>query len=103
MPILSFLLAITRLILFVMVTTTIFCFLLITNIFYTKKVERGIIYRRKIIRILHFILGAKITEYGKEPISIKDVSDEYPVIQCYDYEAYWHGNLCPKCKQYTRI
>ena len=35
MPILSFLLAITRLILFVMVTTTIFCFLLITNIFYT--------------------------------------------------------------------
>jgi 1-acyl-sn-glycerol-3-phosphate acyltransferase len=68
MPILSFLLAITRLILFVMVTTTIFCFLLITNIFYTKKVERGIIYRRKIIRILHFILGAKITEYGKEPI-----------------------------------
>jgi len=45
--------------------------------------------------------SAEINEYGKEPISIKDVSDEYPVIQCYDYEAYWHGNLCPICKQHT--
>lgn len=71
MPILTFSLAVTRLILFVLVTVTIFCLLIITNIFYTKKskkIERGIIYRRKIIRILHIILGSKITVYGKEPV-----------------------------------
>ena len=50
--------------------TTIFVFLLITNIFYKKKekkIQRGIIYRREIIRILHKILGSKITIYGNEP------------------------------------
>ena len=48
----------------------IFSFILITNIFYknkSKKIQRGIVYRRSIIRILHFILGSKITVYGKEP------------------------------------
>ena len=70
MNLLRYVLAITRLILFVLVTFTIFVFLLITNIFYKKKekkIQRGIIYRREIIRILHKILGSKITIYGNEP------------------------------------
>ncbi|AMC10499.1 hypothetical protein Lupro_04230 [Lutibacter profundi] len=44
--------------------------MLITNLFYKskdKKIERAIIYRRFIIRVLHYILGTKITIYGKEP------------------------------------
>ncbi len=70
MNLLRYVLAITRLVLFVLVTSTIFVFLLITNIFYKKKekkIQRGIIYRREIIRILHKILGSRITVYGNEP------------------------------------
>jgi len=70
MIILRTLLAVTRLFLFALVTVVIYTLLLITNIFYkseAKKVERGIIYRRTIIRLLHYIVGSKIIEYGKEP------------------------------------
>ena len=70
MYILYYSLAITRLLLFVIITFTIYCILLFTNLFYknpTKKIERGIIYRRTIIRILHKLLGSKITVYGTEP------------------------------------
>ena len=70
MIILRTLLAIIRLVLFVLVTSIIFGLLLFTNIFYTsksKKIERGIIYRRLNVRILHYILGSKITVYGEEP------------------------------------
>ena len=64
------LLGFIRLLLFAIVTSTVLGFLLLTNLFYkteSKKIERGIIYRRKIIRTLHYILGSKITVYGKEP------------------------------------
>lgn len=70
MIILRTLLAIIRLVLFALVTSIILGLLLITNKFYTsksKKIERGIIYRRLNIRLLHYILGSKITVYGKEP------------------------------------
>tara|TARA_R110001583_G_scaffold195545_1_gene375849 strand:+ start:2176 stop:2925 length:750 start_codon:yes stop_codon:yes gene_type:complete len=72
MIIIRTLLAVTRLLLFALVTASIYSLLLITNLFYKnkdKKIERGIIYRRQIIRILHVILGSKITVYGKEPIT----------------------------------
>ena len=71
MTILKLLLSFARLLLFVFVTFIILCTLLLTNIFYksnSKKVERGILFRRTNIRILHFILGSKITVYGKEPV-----------------------------------
>jgi len=71
MTILKFLLSFTRLLLFIFVTLTILCLLLLTNLFYksnSKKVERGILFRRTNIRILHYILGSKITVYGKEPV-----------------------------------
>ncbi|MFK5959688.1 MAG: lysophospholipid acyltransferase family protein [Lutibacter sp.] len=64
------LLGIIRLLLFAIVTSTILTALLFTNLFYkskSKKIERGIIYRRIIIRVLHYILGSKITVFGKEP------------------------------------
>jgi len=70
MIILRTLLAVTRLLLFALVTVVIYSSLLITNLFYkteNKKIERGIIYRRAIIRLLHYIVGSKIIEYGKEP------------------------------------
>ncbi|NOR29196.1 MAG: hypothetical protein GQ540_11780 [Lutibacter sp.] len=71
MRIFKTLLAVIRLILFAFVTATVYSLLLITNLFYKhkdKKIARGIIYRRQIIRILHVVLGSKITVYGKEPI-----------------------------------
>ena len=64
------LLGFIRLLLFAIVTSTVLGFLLLTNLFYkteSKKIERGIIYRRGIIRTLHYILGSKITVFGKEP------------------------------------
>lgn len=69
MRVLKFLLAITRLLLFALVTLIIYSALLLSNLFYkdrAKKISRGIVYRRFIIRILHKILGSKITVYGKE-------------------------------------
>ena len=33
-----------------------------------RKLERGILLRRFTVRILHFILGSKITVYGKKPL-----------------------------------
>ena len=71
MSIFKTLLAVIRLILFALVTISVYSLLLITNLFYKhkdKKIERGIIYRQQIIRILHVVLGSKITVYGKEPI-----------------------------------
>ncbi len=65
------LLAIGRLFLFIMVAVFFFCLLLVISVFYKskeKKLERGILLRRFAIRILHPILGSKITVYGKEPI-----------------------------------
>lgn len=65
------LLAIFRLILFSLITITFFSLLLFINLFYknkAKKIEHNIIFRREIIRILHYLLGSKITVYGKEPI-----------------------------------
>jgi len=64
-------LAIIRLFLFILVALTFFFLLLIISLFYKskeKKLERGILLRRFAIRILHPILGSKITVYGKEPI-----------------------------------
>lgn len=65
------LLAIFRLILFSLITITFFSLLLFINLFYknkAKKIKHNIIFRREIIRILHYLLGSKITVYGKEPI-----------------------------------
>lgn len=62
--------AIIRLLLFAFVTTIILGFIVFTNLFYKSeatKIERGIKYRRTNIRLLHRILGSKITMYGKEP------------------------------------
>lgn len=70
MIVLKYILAVFRLLLFAFVTATILSFVLITNFLYkskTTKITRGIIYRRTIIRMLHYILGSKITTYGKEP------------------------------------
>lgn len=71
MAIFGGLLAITRLFLFISVALFFFCLLLVINLFYKskeKKLERGILLRRFAIRMLHPILGSKITVYGKEPI-----------------------------------
>jgi len=67
----GFFLAIGRLFIFVLVALFFFCLLLVISLFYQskeKKLERGILLRRFAIRILHPILGSKITVYGKEPI-----------------------------------
>jgi len=72
MKIFRIFLAVFRLVLFALVTITFYSLLLFTNLFYKnkdKKIARGIIYRRQIIRILHVVLGSKITVYGKEPIT----------------------------------
>ncbi|MFA5300346.1 MAG: lysophospholipid acyltransferase family protein [Lutibacter sp.] len=64
-------LAIGRLFLFIFIVLIFFCLLLVISLFYQskeKKLERGILLRRFTIRILHFILGSKITVYGKEPV-----------------------------------
>ena len=45
--------------------------------------------------------SSDIHEYGKPPISIRDESDEYVAIQCGNFKAYRHGNLCPSCKEHT--
>jgi 1-acyl-sn-glycerol-3-phosphate acyltransferase len=66
------LLAIGRLFLFILVALFFFCLLLVISLLYKskeKKLERGILLRRFAIRILHPILGSKITVYGKEPIN----------------------------------
>lgn len=70
MIVLKTLLALIRLLLFALITSIVFGFLLVTNLLYkteSKKIERGIRYRRSNIRLLHRILGSKITVYGKEP------------------------------------
>lgn len=72
MAIIGGLLAIVRLFLFILVALFFFCLLLVISVFYKskeKKLERGILLRRFAIRILHPILGSKITVYGKEPIA----------------------------------
>ena len=64
------LLAIIRLILFFLVTLIIYSSILFTNLIYknkAKKITQGIVLRRLIIRISHYILGSKITVYGKAP------------------------------------
>lgn len=64
--------AIGRLLLFILIAIFFFCLLLVISVFYKskeKKLERGILLRRFAIRILHPILGSKITVYGKEPIN----------------------------------
>lgn len=63
-------LAAIRLLLFVLITLTVYGILLLTNLFYKnkdKKIKRGIVFRRFIIRLLHIVLGSRITVYGKEP------------------------------------
>ena len=72
MAIIGGLLAIGRLFLFILVAVFFFCLLLVISIFYKskeRKLERGILLRRFAIRILHPILGSKITVYGKEPVA----------------------------------
>lgn len=72
MVVIGFILAIGRLFLFILIASIFFCLLLVISIFYKskeRKLERGILLRRFAIRILHPILGSKITVYGKEPIS----------------------------------
>lgn len=72
MAIIGGFLAIGRLLLFISVAFFFFCLLLVISVFYKskeKKLERGILLRRFAIRILHPILGSKITVYGKEPIA----------------------------------
>ena len=69
MALLRTVLALIRLVLFLMVASVIYAFILISNLFYSdknKKLYRGIVYRRTIIRIIIVLLGAKITQYGKE-------------------------------------
>ena len=71
MAIIGALLAIGRLLLFIIIASIFFCLLLFISLFYQnkeEKLERGILLRRFVIRILHPILGSKITVYGKEPI-----------------------------------
>lgn len=71
MAVIGGLLAIGRLLLFILVAVFFFCLLLVISVFYKskeRKLERGILLRRFAIRILHPILGSKITVYGKEPI-----------------------------------
>ncbi len=70
MIILRTLLAAIRLLLFLLITLIIYGILLLTNIFYKnkdKKIKNGIVHRRFIIRLLHLVLGSKITIYGNEP------------------------------------
>jgi len=72
MAVIGGLLAIGRLLIFILVAVFFFCVLLVISVFYKskeRKLERGILLRRFAIRILHPILGSKITVYGKEPIS----------------------------------
>ncbi|MHB1105953.1 MAG: lysophospholipid acyltransferase family protein [Lutibacter sp.] len=72
MTVIGGLLAIGRLFIFILVAVFFFCLLLVISTFYKskeKKLERGILLRRFAIRILHPILGSKITVYGKESIS----------------------------------
>jgi 1-acyl-sn-glycerol-3-phosphate acyltransferase len=72
MEVIGGLLAIGRLFLFILIASAFFCLLLIISLFYQgkeKKLERGILLRRFAIRILHPILGSKITVYGKEPVN----------------------------------
>lgn len=71
MAVIGGLLAIGRLFLFILIALIFFCLLMIISLFYQnkeKKLERGIFIRRFAIRILHPILGSKITVYGKEPV-----------------------------------
>ncbi|PKP11145.1 MAG: hypothetical protein CVU08_12945 [Bacteroidetes bacterium HGW-Bacteroidetes-3] len=71
MAIIGALLAIGRLLLFIIIASIFFCLLLFISLFYQnkeEKLERGILLRRFVIRILHPILGSKITVYGKEPV-----------------------------------
>ena len=71
MIILRALLGIVRLFMFACTALSIYSALLLVNLFYKDdalKVERGLIYRRSIIRIIHKILGTKITVYGKESL-----------------------------------
>lgn len=71
MGVIGFFLAIGRLFLFVLIVLIFFCLLILISLFYKseeKKLERGILLRRFFIRLLHPILGSKITVYGKEPI-----------------------------------
>lgn len=72
MAIIGGLLAIGRLFLFTLIALFFFCLLLVISLFYKskeKKLERGILLRRFAIRILHPILGSKITVYGKESVA----------------------------------
>ena len=72
MGIIGSFLAIGRLLLFILIVLIFFCLLLVISLFYRrkeKKLERGILLRRFVIRILHRILGSKITVYGKEPVN----------------------------------
>ena len=71
MSVIGSFLAIGRLLLFILIVLIFFCLLLLISLFYKskeKKLERGILLRRFIIRLLHPILGSKITIYGKEPL-----------------------------------
>lgn len=71
MELIGGLLALGRLFLFILIALIFFCLLLVISLFYKskeKKLERGILLRRFVIRILHPILGSKITVYGKEPV-----------------------------------
>ncbi len=72
MAVIGGLLALGRLFLFILIVLFFFCLLLVISLFYQskeKKLERGILLRRFFIRILHRILGSKITVYGKEPVN----------------------------------
>ena len=71
MGVFGYILAIGRLLLFILIVLIFLCLLLLIGLFYKKKkkkLERGILLRRFIIRVLHPILGSKITVYGKEPV-----------------------------------
>src|SRR4030065_989019 len=72
MAIIGGFLAIGRLLIFISVALFFFCLLLVISLFYKskeKKLERGILLRRFAIRLLHPILGSKITVYGKESVA----------------------------------
>ena len=71
MVVLRALLGFVRLFLFACTAISIYSALLLVNLFYKDddlKVERGLKYRRSIIRVIHKILGTKVTVYGKESL-----------------------------------
>ena len=46
-------------------------------------------------------LSWNISQYGQEPVSVRESQDSYPAVQCWTYKAFKNGNKCPKCKSFN--